>query len=339
MPKTTIAIATTTCLLSLLIQPVAVRAETGWTAAAPLPSTRQEIYAATLDGQIYTAGGLAERASTVRDDFNAYDPKSKSWRVLPSLPAGRHHITLTAVAGNIYAVGGFSGGFPDWKPERDSYVFNISSGSWSALPPLPVARGEHVAASVSGKLYVIGGRVAGTPGAANFKDHRDTGRVDVFDPASGSWSRGVDAPTARNSAASVVIDGKIYVVGGRQFLAQPNGSVANVNTGALEVFDPETGFWSKRAPMPAGAGGIAATVLDGKLYVFGGEQWTPSKEVFANTWIYDPATDAWTAGPDLNVPRHGAAAGTIGRRIYVFGGAIETGAGDVADNEVWQVAD
>ncbi|MEL6751985.1 MAG: kelch repeat-containing protein, partial [Pseudomonadota bacterium] len=284
MPHRPIAIALAACLFGALSSPEAARAQAGWTAAAPLPSTRQEIYATTHSGQIYTAGGLAEGASAVRDEFNAYDTKTQSWRVLPKLPAARHHITLTALAQNIYAVGGFSGGFPDWKPEPDAFVFNIASAAWRALPALPVARGEHVAAAVDGKLYIIGGRVAGTPGAAKFMDHRDTGRVDVFDPATNAWSRGIDAPTARNSAASGVIDGKIYVVGGRQFLAQPNGSVANVNVGSLEVFDPKTGLWSRRAPMPAGAGGIAATVLDGKLSVFGGEQWTPSKKVFASTW-------------------------------------------------------
>lgn len=135
--------------------------------------------------------------------------------------------------------------------------------------------------TAAGKIYVIGGRVGETRNAA---------------------------PTARNSAAGVVIGDKIYVVGGRQYLEQPNGDAANVNVASLEVFNTKTGLWSRKGPMPKAAGGIAATALDGKLYVFGGEQWTPTKEVFANGWVYDPSADAWESLPDMKTPGHGAAA-------------------------------
>lgn len=311
----------------------AAHAQSSWSDAAPLPSPRQEIYATTHDGLILTAGGLAEGASAVRDDFLAYDPQADSWRLLANLPAARHHITLSTVDGLIYAVGGFSGAFPNWRPEASAYSYDFGTGQWSALPDLSVARGEHVSAVVEGRIYVIGGRVGGTPSASTFNEHRDTSRMDIFDPETGTWSRGVDAPTARNSAASAVIDGRIYIVGGRQYLAQTDGNAVNVNVASLEVFDPETGLWSVRAPLPQAAGGVAAAAVEGKLYVVGGEQWSPTREVFAEAWIYDPATDEWDAMPDLNVPRHGLAAAAIEDRIYVFGGATETGAGDVAAHE------
>lgn len=321
------------CLTGALFLTGAAQAEPTFSDAAAMPSPRQEIYATTFDGMILTAGGLAEQASAVRDDFLAYDPAADRWSELAKLPAARHHITLSEADGVIYAVGGFSGAFPDWKPEASVWAYDFDTNAWQALADLPVARGEHVSAIVDGRLYVIGGRVGGTPSAASFGEHRDTSRVDIFDLETGTWSRGIDAPTARNSAGSAVIDGKIYVVGGRQFLAQADGSPANVNSAALEVFDPETGFWSVRAPLPQGAGGIAVTAVDGKLAVFGGEQWTPTQEVFGEGWLYDPATDAWEALADLNVPRHGAAAAAIDGRVFVFGGATETGAGDVANNE------
>lgn len=316
-----------------------VYAQPGWSDAAALPSPRQEIYATTYNGMIFTAGGLAEGASAVRDDFLAYDPTADSWEALPDLPAARHHITLSALDGVIYAIGGFSGGFPDWRPEASAYSYDFEAAGWTDLPDLPVARGEHVSAAVDGQVYVIGGRVPGTEDAATFTAHRDTSRMDIFDPQTGLWSRGADAPTARNSAASAVIDGQIYVVGGRQYLGQTDGSGVNVNVTALEVFDPATGLWSVRAPLPQGAGGLAAAEVGGLLYVFGGEQWSPNRQVFADGWVYDPATDSWDAMPRLNVPRHGLAAAAIDGRIYTIGGATEVGAGDVTTHEVLTVAD
>jgi hypothetical protein len=49
--------------------------------------------------------------------------------------------------------------------------------------------------------------------------------------------------------------------------------------------------------MPQAQGGVAATAADGKLYVFGGEQWVPEHEVFEESWVYDPKTDRWEALP------------------------------------------
>ncbi len=170
--------------------------------------------------------------------------------------------------------------------------------------------------------------------AATYSEHRDTSRMDVLDIRTGKWSRGPDAPIARNSAASAVIDGKIHVVGGRQYLEQQDGTAANVNVASHEVYDPETELWSAIAPLPIAAGAPAGASADGKIYVFGGEQWVPTQKVFGAAWVYDAATDEWETLPDLNVPRHGLAAAAIGDRIYAVGGASKTGAGDVAQVEV-----
>ncbi|QTD57458.1 Kelch repeat-containing protein [Parasphingorhabdus cellanae] len=309
-------------------------AQSNWSNAASLPSPRQEIYATMHDGLIYTAGGLTENASAVRDDFLVYDPQTDTWRTLANLPAPRHHVTLSAGDDEIFAIGGFSGAFPDWKPEASVYSYSTETSLWSVLPDLPVARGEHISAVVEGRIYVVGGRVGGTRGAAKFNEHRDTSQLDIYDPATRSWSRGADAPTARNSAASAVISGKIYVVGGRQYLNQPDGNTANVNVASLEVYDPETGLWTVKAPMPKASGAPAAATVDGKLYVFGGEQWVPTKKVFGDAWVYDPSTDVWSPIPSLNIPRHGLAAAATENNIYAIGGATETGAGDVVTVEM-----
>jgi hypothetical protein len=88
----------------------------------------------------------------------------------------------------------------------------------------------------------------------------------------------------------------------------------------LEVYDPKLDRWDTRSPMPPARGGLAATSLNGKLYVFGGEQWVPEQKVFAESWVYHPETDVWEALPPLPTPRHGLGASAVGNRIFVFGG-------------------
>lgn len=302
-----------------------------WSKAAPAGVARQELYPEVLDGRIYVAGGLLSPNTGYSAHFEAYEPAQDRWTRLATLPQARHHIALAAEGGLIYGVGGFSGGFPNWQAQADVFVYDPATDRWRNGVPLTTPRAEGVVAAAQGKVYVIGGRVRGTASASHFNDHADTTLAEAFDPRTGRWSRIADAPTARNSAASVVIDGKIYVVGGRQALRQPDGTLRQVNVAALEVFDPATGRWTTRAPLPQAQGGLAAAAHGGKLYVFGGEQWVPQQEVFADSWVYDPAADRWSSLPPLPTPRHGLGAATVGDRVHVFGGGLRVGGNAATD--------
>jgi N-acetylneuraminic acid mutarotase len=296
-----------------------------WSKAAPAGVARQELYPAVLDGRIYVAGGLLSPNTGYSAHFEAYDPQQDRWTRLATLPQARHHIALAAEGGVIYGVGGFSGGFPRWQAQADVFVYDPAADRWRTGVPLPAPRAEGVVAAVSGKIYVIGGRVRASAQASHFNDHDDTTLTEVFDITTARWSRAAAAPTARNSAASAVIDGKIYVVGGRQAIRQADGSLRQVNVATLEVFDPATGEWATRAPMPQAQGGLAAAAHGGKLFAFGGEQWVPQQKVFSESWVYDPAADRWSALPALPTPRHGLGAATVGNRIHVMGGGLAVG--------------
>lgn len=139
------------------------------------------------------------------------------------------------------------------------------------------------------------------------------------------WTKAAPPTLARQELYPEVLDGKIYVVGGRQFVKNPDGTTRQVNLPNLEVYDPRLDRWETRAPMPQASGGLGATAVNGKLYVFGGEQWVPEQKVFGESWVYDPATNAWTALPPLPTPRHGLGVAAVGNRIFVFGGGMWTG--------------
>lgn len=296
-----------------------------WIQAAPASVARQELYPEVLDGKIYVAGGLLSPNTGYSAHFEAYDPQADRWSRLATLLEARHHLALVANGGLLYGIGGFSGGFPNWQAQASVTVYDPAADRWRDSVPLPAPRAEGVAAAVDGRIYVIGGRRRATPESRHFNDHIDTAGGEVFDPATGRWSAIADAPTARNSAAAAVIAGRIYVVGGRQALKQPDGSLRQVNVPQLEVYDPSRNRWETRAPMPQAQGGLAAATVDGKLYVFGGEQWVPEQRVFAASWVYDPAADRWDSLPPLPTPRHGLGAAAIGHRIHVFGGGTKVG--------------
>lgn len=98
----------------------------------------------------------------------------------------------------------------------------------------------------------------------------------------------------------------------------------------LEAYSPATDSWTRLAPMPTARGGLAAAVLEGRLYVFGGEH----PQVFDEVEAYDPATGAWRSMKPMPTPRHGltAAAGT---QIHLVGGGVVRGASKSGAHEVF----
>jgi N-acetylneuraminic acid mutarotase len=126
-------------------------------------------------------------------------------------------------------------------------------------------------------------------------------------------------PTARHHAGSAIVDGKIFVIGGRI-----SGSLENIAVN--EVYDPEQDKWiTNLEPMPSKRSGIAAAspVNSSNIYVFGGEE--PSK-TFDNNERYDVKANKWTAEPPMPTARHGLGAVSIeDDRIYVIGGGPEPG--------------
>ena len=114
-----------------------------------------------------------------------------------------------------------------------------------------------------------------------------------------------------------MLGGAWHVVGGRTVTGGPSDT--------HEIYDPREDRWRTAAPMPAGAGagGIAASVLKGDLYVFGGEYFEPRPGgVHDGVWRYCPARDAWEKVSAMPTPRHGLGAAVLGDAIHLVGGAV-----------------
>lgn len=324
------AMLTTACTAAPVSAPPASPEQPGaWQERAPMALERQELYPEVVDDRIYVAGGLLNPNTGVSAHFDAYDPATDAWDRLATLPQARHHVGLAEADGSLYAVGGFSGGFPRWRAEHDTFVYSPDDDTWSTGVDLPEPRAEFVIESVRDQVFVIGGRVREAPGATTFTTHVDSDRNEMFDPATGTWTALAPAPTLRNSAASAVVDDRIYVLGGREFSLAEDGSAVQENVATVEVYDPATDAWETVAPLPEARGGLAAAVHEGSIYVFGGEQHDPDPLVYDDVWRYDPEADEWTAAGTLPTPRHGLGAATVGDVIYTFGGGTEVG-GDFA---------
>ena len=140
---------------------------------------------------------------------------------------------------------------------------------------------------------------------------------EIYDLATGRWSRGPALPTARHHAGAAARSG-----GRRTAFRLPAGGRTELSLDVVERFeaggDEQAG--EQALSMPLGTGALAVVAAHGSLVAVGGgddaEGWvTPA------TWWFEPRTQHWRRLADLRIPRHGHAAAAVGDEIYVFGGA------------------
>ena len=214
-----------------------------WSTLAPMPTPRQELSVAVLDGKVFVLAGydtLGASTATVE----VYDPRTDTWRSAAPLPVATNHNAAATVNGRLYAFGGTT---------PRAFVYDPARDAWSEVASMTYQHGGTPAVGViGGKLYVAGGAGPGMVG----------NEVEVYDPSANAWRTLAPMSVPRNHTAGGVIGGRLYVVGGR---GDPRAATA------LEAYETTTNAWTTRAPMPTGRSGIAAGVVAGRLYVFGGE--------------------------------------------------------------------
>ena len=91
----------------------------------------------------------------------------------------------------------------------------------------------------------------------------------------------------------------------------------------VEYYNPVTGVWTVAdSSMITPRSTAGAAVIDGKLYVVGGnDRKLRSKPVYNVLEVYDPATDTWASKASMPTARWGPGAAALNGKLYVFGGA------------------
>ncbi len=277
-----------------------VPASGGWQIAAPLPVGVFGASVASDGVYMYAAGGYNWDTMQPVDQFARYDPIANTWASLASLPTAVEGALGVFAEGKVYVFGG-----------RDSsttalnlvQVYTIASDSWSSsLTTLPVKRHDMGGGYWNGMIYAAGGYEADD-------DVSERNQLWRYSIAGNSWTTLADLPSPLASPASGVINGHLYIVGGRN----AGTSASNTNFD----YDIKNNFWTARALLPVAANAPGGVAYRGSLWVFGGGMpFAPLSKAF----IYSPAFDAWTAGPSLNVARSYQGAAVVRNRIVSVGG-------------------
>lgn len=191
----------------------------------------------------------------------------------------------------------------------------IAAYPWTSRLAGPTAREYAAAAALDGKVYLVGGQLTNTgttPGPA-------TGVLDIYDPATNTWSAGPPMPTARMGLTLTAYNGKLYAIGGR------TDGFNTSAVGTVEEYNPGTGLWTARNSMPTrrfhAAASPALTPFGNLIVVAGGEF---DASVLDTVQGYNPVTHAWFTLAPMPSARGRLAMGSVGGKLYAVGGYAGT---------------
>jgi len=142
--------------------------------------------------------------------------------------------------------------------------------------------------------------------------------------AAATWQTGAPIPTPTYGLGGAFVGGKFYAVSG----------FANTRVG---VYDPANNTWSTVASLPQLLQYFGITVLDGKIYVAGGD--TGGSGDRATLYRFDPALNTWTnLAPMPAGARYGLRAAALNGKIYAVGGYSISAASYLTRVEVYDPA-
>ena len=187
-----------------------------FTEKAPMPTARFAFDAAVVDGKIYVFGGIKQDATDTFEHTSVvemYDPATDAWTSKASMTGLRSSMATSVVDGKIYVIGGAGNSSNVGLATVEMY--DPATDSWSKRQNMHLRRWAPSASVLEGKIYVIGGEkgiVDEWPGLNS---------VEMYDPATDSWSHKTPMPTSRRGHSSSVLNQKIYVMGGTVGDSQP----------------------------------------------------------------------------------------------------------------------
>jgi N-acetylneuraminic acid mutarotase len=275
-----------------------------WSTKAPMPTASNLLSTCVINGKLYAIGGGLS-VTTSSWAVEEYDPATDKWTKRANLPEATCGLSTSAIDGKIYAIGGATSAVG--AARSSVYVYDPVTDNWMRKIDMPTARAYLSASLVNGKIYVIGG----APSA--FSPAYKT--VEEYDPATDTWTRKEDMPTARCTHSAGVVDGKIYVIGG-----MVGGPTPWTGLSVVEVYDPATDTWTRKADMPTRRLCHSVSAVDGKIYSMGGGK--SNSDAVATLEEYDPVTDTWTRKADMPTARWGLSSSVVDGKIYAVGGAL-----------------
>lgn len=177
----------------------------------------------------------------------------------------------------------------------------------------------HTAETFGGRIFIFGGMTLGREYPMVYFPVE----VEIYDPATGAFASGAPMPTPRYLAASVLLEDKIYIIGGSPPVyssCDTSGSSCRSTSNSPPdsrcfIYHIASDTWTEAAPMNFPRQ-CDAVVWQGKIYAIGGYDGLRSLSCFE---VYDPAANRWERLPDLPFSMSANRMVVAGDLLFSFG--------------------
>ena len=278
--------------------------------------------------------------------IEVYDLRNECWKDPVPLKDGlphSHHGLASDGERFVYLVGGQIGA--EASPgTADASVFDARRRTWVSLPPIPEVRYAPVVELLDGRLHVVAGA------KADRYTHADEHwSIAVADGSAleTEWRSEPPIPHGGHHRGSVVLGGRMYVVGGQERDVKPVPGDPRFTcdwTTPLEIiyddvysYCPLEKRWSELAPLPVRASHNEFSIFahDRFIILVGGI--SSRNELVGTVQVYDTTGDRWEVVGHLPYPLKGHVAVLWGGAIFMFAGqrsisATSASPGDVLDS-------
>ena len=162
----------------------------------------------------------------------AVDVSSGNVSRLTTIPMKRSLHSFEWHGGCLYFAGGFRPPLSANVYLSSFQVFNVATGIWGDLPPMPHQFLLAASGVIGNQLFVAGGR-------AN-DNNTSLSTLQIFDFTTRTWRLGAPMPAANQESIGVVVDGKLFVI--------TSGITSHDPT--ISVYDPASNTWSVESNTP-----------------------------------------------------------------------------------------
>ena len=277
-------------------------------------------------GKFYLLGGRGV------NPVNVFDPLTGNWTSKSKSPMQIHHFQPVVYKDAIYIVGAMTGGYPTEPPLENIWLYYPETDKWEEGPEIPEGRRRGSAGAVlyNDKIYLIGGIEYGhTSGTSNY--------FDSYDLKTGEWEIHTRAPHIRDHFAAIVVDDRLYCIGGRNtsvHFEDNFGAFFFATIPYIDVYDFKQQKWftlREQLPVPTAAAGI---VNVGKYIIYMGGEGSQG-QAYNETQCLDITTGQWSQLAPMNTGRHGSSAILFNGDIYKAAGSPNRGGGNLTSIEVF----
>ncbi|KAI1231538.1 hypothetical protein IHE44_0007991 [Lamprotornis superbus] len=281
-------------------------------------SRRQHVPRVRVLGRGESGGSLF----AIHGDCEAYDTRTDRWHMVASMSTRRARVGVAAIGNKLYAVGGYDGTSDLATVESYDPVTN----SWQPEVSMGTRRSCLGVAALHGLLYAAGGY----DGASCLNS------AERYDPLTGTWTSIAAMSTRRRYVRVATLEGNLYAVGGydssshlatvekyepQELCGEGRTALAGVcgecPVDAEGFSCPQMNTWSPIANMLSRRSSAGVAVLEGMLYVAGGNDGT---SCLNSVERYNPKSNTWESVAPMNIRRSTHDLVAMDGWLYAVGG-------------------